>query len=109
MAVTAPCCISRYSVEARLQAVQCPITDPLTEHIDRAWALRPQTIHCLEYLVVDNPDASLNVNGDHFPFVTGLDLMPYVPPRKYPCLGRRSLPSDVLEQRAWLPVYLFLL
>jgi len=54
--------------------VQGPVSNPEQPDVNRSRALRPQTLGCRPKVVGDGPTSAVNVDGDIFPVVAGLDL-----------------------------------
>ena len=58
---------------------QGPVSNPEQPNVNRARALRPQTLGCRPQVVGDGPTSAVNVDGDIFSVVVRLDLRTDVP------------------------------
>ena len=59
--------------------MQGPVSNPEQPDVNRAGALRPQTLRCRPQVVGDGPTPAVDVDGDIFSVVVDLDLQTDVP------------------------------
>ena len=59
--------------------MQGPVSNPEQPDVNRAKALRPQTLGCRPKVVEDGPTPAFDVDGNIFPVVVRLDLRTDVP------------------------------